>query len=475
MRLASSSVAIVRNWATQAGSQLIAIPLSLLFVAVVARRLGPEEYGLYQLALSFPGLLATAVPLGMNVYFSRDLAQHPEDAQKYAAYGFGLTLISSLSVYFVLQIVATGIGLPESSRLPILISGVSAVAAAASLLSSAIFRAFERMQLDALLGLSERILATALGLVAAYVWSTSLALVSVLVLTSVLRFVGSYVLVRRQIGRFSLQFNWHESSSFFRSGWPFLIAGYGDSLYNYIGPTILAKVSSPTEVGTYAAAWRSSSLLGVLAISFANVTLPVLARNALRGKEHMRVIVRGAVPLLLFSAGACASLAALLAVPISGLVYGDRFAGTGLVLAILVFMLPSSFVKYFLGNTLMSLNEQPYITRLLVVVACAGLLLNVILGSIFGAVGVALALLACEYGVSLGLLVRLAHVGAGVHLPTTAASWLGGIAPGLIALNLPLPLAVRIGLACVALVLAGYMARGHARRYLAPVRAGATA
>jgi O-antigen/teichoic acid export membrane protein len=473
LRLGSRDIRIAKNWAAQAGSQLLTIPLSLVFVAVIARRLGPEEYGVYQLALSFPSLLAAAVPLGMNVYFSRDLAQRPREAREYASYGFALTLMSSIFVYVALQMVATGIGLPESSRLPIVVSGISAVVAANSLLSSAIFRAFERMQLDAFLGLGERILATGLGLTAAYIWGTSLALVSVLVVTSSFRFAGSCLLLRRQIGPFPLRFRWRESSSFIRDGWPFLLGGYGDTFYNYIGLTVLAKVSSPMEVGTYAAAWRSSGLLTVLAISFGNVTLPLLARNALRGKEHMRTIVTGALPLLLFTTGACASLAALLAVPVSRLVYGDRFTGTPLVLAILVFTLPSTFLKYFLGNVLMSINEQPYITKLLVAVSCAALVVNVMLGTTFGAVGVAVGLVACEYAVSLGLLLRVARAGAGQPLRIAAVSWLGGIGPGLIALNLPLPPTLQIGLACATLGLVGYMARGRVRRYLVLARSRA--
>src|SRR5689334_21621383 len=92
IRLASGAATVARNAFAQAGSQVLLMPINLGFVMLVARTIGPDGYGTFQLSQSFPALVGAAIPLGMNVFFSRDLAQHPEKARSYAQYGYGLIL-----------------------------------------------------------------------------------------------------------------------------------------------------------------------------------------------------------------------------------------------------------------------------------------------------------------------------------------------------------------------------------------------
>lgn len=468
-RLSPGAMKVARNTAAQAGTQVLLMPLSVIFVMFVARALGPEGYGIYQLALSFPALLATAVPLGMNIYFSRDIAQRPEEARRYASHGFSLVFFSGAIVYLLIEVTATSLGLPVEARLPIAVSGLAAVISAGTLLSSSFFRAFERLEIDASLTFGERLAAVALGLATLLIWKTPLALVCVLLATALGKLIASQVLLGRQIGSFPLRVEGKESLSFVREGWPFLIGGYCATFYDNIGLTVLAKVSSATEVGTYAAAWRLVALVNAVAIAFNNAALPLLARKALGGRASVKEILQAALPPLAFGAGATASFVALIAEPLSSFLYGHQFTGVPATLAILAYSVPSVFVKYFLGNTLMSLGEQPYITKILLGAACLSLPLNLLLGSLYGPNGAALALLVIEYSVSVGLLFRIAHIGAGRHLPLTLASWSLGALPGIVVSRLPITLAQQAVIVILALAVAGYLGRSQFRQCLALV------
>src|SRR5258708_6377816 len=156
-RFAPGAVVVARNALAQAGSQILLTPINLAFVALVARTLGPEGYGAFQLSQSFPALIGAAIPLGMNVYFSRDLAQRPQEARKYAAYGFGLVLLAGVLGYVGVQIAASAMGFSPQIRGLIIVSGLIAVASAAAALTGSFFRAFERLQLDAFLVAGERL------------------------------------------------------------------------------------------------------------------------------------------------------------------------------------------------------------------------------------------------------------------------------------------------------------------------------
>jgi O-antigen/teichoic acid export membrane protein len=459
---------VAKNTLAQAGTQILLIPLSFAFVMFAARRLGPEGYGLYQLALSFPTLFAAAVPLGMNVYFSRDLAQRPAEAAHYAGHGFALALLSSGVIYILMQSVAFGIAFTAEMRLLIAVSGLAVVFSTITTLTSSFFRAFERMELDAYLALAEKVAFFALGVAALWIWASPLALVVVFLATAIIKLGLSQSFLNRQIGKFRLCLD-STSVSFARIGLPFLIGSYCAIFYDNIGITVLAKVSSTEEMGTFAAGWRLVSFLNMVAIAFANATLPTLARNAAKGAPAVRSVLDRVLAPLAFSTALGVSLVALLAEPISAVVYGERFANVPSVLTLLVFSVPSVFVKYFLGNTLVSLDEQPYITRVLLLAAVIGLACNVLFDSMWGAIGAVVSLIVAEYTVTLGFLRKLAILGTSRYLVVTVKAWLAGMLPGVLLMIAPIPLLFKVALYVALVVAIVYLSKSSIKRIFEPV------
>jgi O-antigen/teichoic acid export membrane protein len=458
---------IIRNTLAQAGTQILLVPLSFVFVMFVARRLGPEGYGLYQLAISFPTLFATAAPLGMNVYFSRDLAQRPAEAARYAGHGFAVVLFSSGVIYILMQSVAFGIAFPPETRLLIAVSGLAVVLSTITTLTSSFFRAFERMELDAYLALVEKAVFFALGLAALWIWASPLALVVVFLATAMIKLGLSQFFLNKQIGPFRLRLD-KTSVSFVRIGLPFLIGSYCAVFYDNIGVTVLAKMSSPEETGTFAAGWRLVSFLNMVAIAFANATLATLARSAAKGAPAVRFVLDRVLAPLAFSTALGVSLVALLAKPIAAVVYGERFANVPTVLALLVFSVPSVFVKYFLGNTLVSLNEQPYITRVLLLAAGIGLACNLLLDSAWGALGAVASLIVAEYTVTLGLLRKLAILGTRRYPVVTGMAWLAGMLPGILLMLAPIPVLFKVALYSALVIVIIYLGRNSIKRIFKP-------
>lgn len=458
---ASGAMRVARNALAQAGSQILLTPVSLVFVALVARILGPEGYGVFQLAQSFPALVGAAIPLGMNVFFSRDLAQRPHEAPRYAELGYGLILVTGIAGYFALQFAAAAMGFHEEVRTAIVLSGLIAVCGAVATFTGAFFRAFERLQLDALLASGERLAGVALAIVAVLVWQSPLALVAALLVASVGRLVISQIVMRRAIGPFGLRFEGGSSLELVRTGLPFLLAGYCTIFNDTIGLTVLGSIGTPTEVGTYAAAWRLVVFGTIVALAFSNATLPVLARAAAGDRRRLQIIVDSILPGLALVTGIGASLMAILAGPLVGLIYGERFADVPVLLANLLLVLPALCLMYFTGNALMSVGEQPFITRLQVTVAVVGLALNVILARAFGPLGTAAALLIVDHLICLGYLWRLRSVAGTEHLRPVFAAWCVGVVPATLAAHLPLPVPAQFGLAVLTLAVAGLVARRH--------------
>jgi len=464
-RIQPNALLVIRNTIAQAGTQILLVPLSLVFVMFVTRRLGAEGYGLYQLALSFPAIFAVAVPLGMNVYFSRDLARRPTDAARYAGHGFALVLLSGFIVYILAQTVAFGIAFTAEVRLLIAVSGLAIVLSTITTLTSSFFRAFEQMELDAYLAVAERLLFFVLGLASLWIWASPLALVTAFLITAIVKLGLAQVFLKKQIGAFRLRLD-NTSASFAGIGLPFLIGNFCIVFSDNIGITVLAKVSSLEEMGSFAAGWRLVMFFNMVAIAFANAMLATVARNAANGTPKVRSMLDRILGPLAFSTALGVSLVAMLATPISAFVYGERFANVPPVLALLAFSVPSVFVKYFLFNTLMSLDEQRHITRVLVLAASIGLVGNLVLDSAWGAMGAVVSLIGAEYAVTLGFLRRLTILGTSRYLVVTVMAWLGGMLPGVLLMLAPIPLLLKVVLYTAMVAAIVYLGRDSIKRIL---------
>jgi O-antigen/teichoic acid export membrane protein len=155
-------------------------------------------------------------------------------------------------------------------------------------------------------------------------------------------------------------------------------------------------------------------------------------------------------------------------------IYGDRFSDVPVVLQTLVLVLPAVCVSYFAGNALMSAGQQPFITRLLLVVALGGLGLNVWLARAAGPLGVAIVLVLVDYAICFGYLWRLRHVGASQQVRRALLAWLLGLGPGIISLQLPLPALGQVSAALGMVGLGLICLRRPAMQYVRSVQTGIT-
>lgn len=470
-QFAPGVLSVARNALAQAGSQILLTPINLGFVMLVARTLGPDGYGAFQLSQSFPALIGAAIPLGMNVYFSRDLAQKPGDARRYAEHGYGIVLVTGALAYVIIQLAALGMGFSDEIRTLIIFSGVVAVASAVATLTGSFLRAFERLQLDALLSAGERLGGIVVGLLTLVVWRSPLALVAALLIAAIARLAVSQVLIRRVIGPFGVRLVPSHSARFVRTGWPFLLAGYCTIFNDNIGLTVLGSVGTTTEVGTYAAAWRLVVFGTIVALAFSNATLPMLARAAIAPRERLQWILDTVLPGLACATAAGAAFLALFAAPLVALIYGERFGDVPEVLSTLLLALPALSVMYFSGNALMSVGEQPFITRLQIVVAVLGLGLNVALAKTFGPLGTAIAVLLVDHALAIGYVWRLRTMRGATRVRAVMLAWLGGLLPGVVALHLPLPLVGQLAIALGLFGLSLFAARKHIGEYVRSARA----
>jgi len=320
-----------------------------LFILVVARVLGPRQFGVYALLLATVEMLAVASGTGYADYLTREAAKNAR-----VGWGLGrqLTLLR-LACSFPLAGAALGaLWLLGYSR------GVLAAAAWLSLslaprsMSEAVqgvlrgvghYTADLMVELTfdlSLVGGALFILVRGAGLNGAIV--TEVIAATAAAVTSIF-----FVLLLRTKERIGLN-----RKQLFQKSVIFNIYAFAGNLYDRLDVVLLSKLAGDHATGVYSAAYRPLGTLQLVPYGVLYSLLPALSRNA-RGAEELRRLER-AMGFLLSAAFAVVLATMVFAAPAVRLLLGQSYAESAVALKILIWAVILRYMNSALGVRLFS-------------------------------------------------------------------------------------------------------------------------
>lgn len=377
---------------------------------VVARYLGPAQFGMLSFCLAVIGLLSVGPGLGLEALVKREIIRRPAESSVLLACAFRLRLIAGIVGVAVLAGAAVGstsLLTAEEGRLLVLLSLL--------LLQPALFA--PDLWLQATLRARQAASAQLAALVAASITRLALVLMdapllafgAVLVAEMALVALGLWWALKRA-GLSQAVWAGYDAGrakALLREAWPLMLTGFAILIYMKIDQVMLRQMGGARSVGVYAAAVRLSELWYFVPVAMASSLLPALLRAREQGAEIYRERLQQFFDLN-------AGVAYVLAVPLalgSGWVvrvaYGLDYAEAGPVLAVHIWA--SLFVFIGVARSQWLVNEG--LSRFYLVCTVAGAIvnigLNVVLIPRWGAQGAAWATLAA-YGVA-AWLASFAH------------------------------------------------------------------
>jgi O-antigen/teichoic acid export membrane protein len=261
---------------------------SFVFVVIVARSLGARDFGYFTFALAFVPLFLATGGLGLESTVIREIARDRRRLSELFATGFALR--SALAMAGLALAFLTG---------PLFLNGATAYAALAlvgtallldelSGFLGTVFKAFERMHFHALVVLANRLLSTALALVAVALDAE----LPIVCLTYLGGSGGAFLFGLAALHRYFPRIDYRQARrtvarSLLRFGLPLGVAGLLNTALFRIDTVMLQGIRGPVEVGLYGVAYRFFESLLFVSWSLGNVALPRLAREP-RGKPRAR-------------------------------------------------------------------------------------------------------------------------------------------------------------------------------------------
>jgi O-antigen/teichoic acid export membrane protein len=390
--------------------------LSLCFVVVAARILGPEDFGKFTFAYTLATLLGAALDLGMHAVLVRSVARARADTAAYwaAAVTLKCWLLVPAGLVFVAFPVVTG--RPLDTTLAAWLLGGAIVLQSFIELAVTVFTGFERLEYELGVRVVEKVFLFAVGIGGLWAGGRLLLTSGAFTLAGGLSLVLAVRLVHRHFARLAWGWDRAGARALARALGPVAVAFLLAFATTRLVPLMVALLAGDVAAGHFGAAVRVLDVLMVVPVIVVAAVYPVLARTPPADPRFRRVVVQTVDLLLLLGLPVALALAHG-AAWLTAAVYGPRYEATAPLLAALGAAACLGFLGQFLGVVLLALDRA----RRLVVVAAASLAASVLLtpGLVLamGALGGAAALVLVEAVAVTALLVALLPL---IRLPVSA-------------------------------------------------------
>ena len=369
----------IDNASWLAAGHLLRWMAALFGGVLVARYLGPEQFGTYRFAAATVTVCIPLWTLGLTSILSKELIDHP--SQQDSILGTAL-LLRCLAGVLGSALVIAGVTLLGNSNPPIaLYIGILSIGSCFSCLETVRawfeIRAAAR-QVVPIYVIITYLTAAAKGLLVllkaplmmfVVVGSVDLAVAG---LATALAFTRQ----RQRLG--ALRFRSDLAPQLLRRSWPLLLSGVASAVYLKIDQVMLGSMVSYAASGIYAAAATLSEMWYVLATVVSASIYPFLIRLRFKRFDAYLLRLQQSYDLLCIAGLCLAIVMVLLAYPLVDLLYGAPFAGAAPVLMIhiwaAIFMFPRELFSKWL------IIENLYMYSLFT--DLAGAALNVILNLI---------------------------------------------------------------------------------------------
>jgi len=339
-----------------------------VYAIVLARKLGPELYGLFNYGMSWYLVFIPFAGFGINIILSREVGRNRGDGRRVV----GQTLLFRVGVTLVAAAASGIAGLiceaNWQARTVLLVFSAALVGRSLSTWSDQVFAAYEANRYFLLQQTVFRPIEVVLGLVTLFSGGGLVAVTLVHAAIWWLQALYGMLRVHRSIVAIRLRGTWRDIRKIASQGAP-IAAGL--MLMNWLqqGPVVLYRHMSVHEasLGQFALAMQVFMILCYLPVAMGTAAFPVLSRAVARqdGKDiqFAETMVRAGLIL-----GSVAGLVGISIGPrLIEVIFGPRFSEAGHVAGLAVWLL----IPWTCGDTLSRL----YFARgnFLLPAVCAGL------------------------------------------------------------------------------------------------------
>jgi O-antigen/teichoic acid export membrane protein len=376
--------------------QIVTAILSLVLSVLIARELGPIIFGKYSFAIAFTALFAIFSDFGYNTLLIRDVARDKTKLGKYVNNIIGLRVFFSLIIFVIIVMLINIMGYPNDTKIAVYLFGIYILLTSIAAIFKVTFRAFEKMEYEAITSVTSTIIRISLGILVLLLGYGLIELALVFVFASVFDVSFNILICRRKFVKPRIEFDMEFWKSTIKVALPLGMLSIFGIIFVKIDTVMLSIMKGDEAVGWYNAGYNL--VLGFKPIPhlFMNAIFPLMAGYFISSKKSLKVVYEKSFKYLFILGLPLAVGITMLAGRIIIILYGEQFYPSIIVLQILAWDVLLIFSYGPLGGLLVSIDKQNRMVLLVGITAFINVILNLILIPRFSYVGAAVATIITE-------------------------------------------------------------------------------
>lgn len=332
--------------------------LSLVLMAVIARKLGVDKFGTYTLALTIAGIFGVASDFGSSYLTIREVARDKTKTGEYLLNGTIVKILLNVLFFFIF-FVCVQYFYSINFRTAIYLACVASIFGMFAQFYISFFNAYEKMHFTAILSSLQSI---SISVVCLAILLMGLNRINYLFyghifinfLMALFSIVLLFKIISPQVPGFDPNFSWR----FLKRSIPFGLFFMGGVIYFQTDTVMLSVMKDQTAVGLYQAPMRLVITFEIIPSLLSTAMYPTICRTYVHSREEAGIMMMRALRYMLFLGLPIAMGMTFLSKEIIPLVFGDKFMSSVLLLQILSWIIPIRFCGHILGTTLSASDNQ---------------------------------------------------------------------------------------------------------------------
>jgi O-antigen/teichoic acid export membrane protein len=385
--------------------------LTFIFYILLARVLGPEQYGIFTSASALGAILALLIQFGLPVLLNREVSANPEVGSKLTIQFLVLELLTSIPTFILLYPISILMGYNNENTLLICYIVVfSEICRAIKMTLRGTLKGMGWFRTETVSVALERAATVLISLGVLYATKSLILVVITIVVVRLLDILFLLYYLSRKLPVWS-PFTISDCWNSLRMAYPFALSGVLWILYYQVDLVMLQAIGTTVEAGYYSAAYKVMEMFFALPRVIFQVVFTRFAKYHANDPSRLPEQLYKATRLLLMGVLPAVVIAGFLQQILLPLIYGPEFTKSVYSLAVL---LPSLGISMF-GNLsqrfLQATGQEKRLPNILFWTALANVVINWFLIPRFGGPGAAIATLISE--ISLCLLGLQIMISAG--------------------------------------------------------------
>ncbi len=368
-----------------------------IIVIYAARILGAAEFGIFSYALGLAGLFTIFSDMGIIMVLTRELTQRPNDSKRYLATAFVIKISLLISTSLAIAFLAPLFSLKTAIKLLPIMAALTFFDGIRDF-SLGIFRAIEKMELQAFVTFFTNVAIVGSALIALWYYGTSTSLaITYVVGTGAGALVAMFILRKEYLAIWQ-NFDKTLIKKILGYSWPLFFMGMFSTFMLNTDNVLLGYFKGEEYVGLYAAAQKIIQILYILPAIIAIAIFPPISRLVAQNeKEKIRSLIEKGLTMVFMIAIPITLGGIILAKPITFLLYKAEYLSSVSTLQILLLTVLIIFPGTIIGNLGLAYNRQKDFAKFIGIAALANAIGDAILIPIFGMAGSAVVTVTAQF------------------------------------------------------------------------------